>query len=71
MISSISSLEIINVVLPDPNIFLCISASAVADAAAVNSNEIKTFLAHVLSTFLIKGNPVFSDGPESLPRNPP
>ena len=37
MISFIFSLEIINAVKPDPNIFLWIAAS-VADAAAVNPN---------------------------------
>ena len=42
-------------------IFLCIPASA-ADVAAVNPNGIKLF---------INGNPVFSHGPKSLPRNPP
>ena len=40
IISFISSLEIIIVVKPDPNIFLWIAAS-VADAAAVNPNGIK------------------------------
>ena len=67
MISFISSLEIINVVKPDPNIFLEIAAS-VADAAAVNPNGIITLLANGLSTFPIKGNPVFSNGPKSLPK---
>ena len=38
--SSISSFDIISVVLPDPNSFLCIPAST-ADAAAVNPNGIK------------------------------
>ena len=50
MMSLISSFDIINVIcgaeeewrlLPDPNIFLCIPASA-ADAAAVNPKGIKT-----------------------------
>ena len=41
--SSISSFDIISVVVPRPKIFLRIPASA-ADAAAVNSNGIKTFL---------------------------
>ena len=41
MISFISSLEIINVVKPDPKIFLWIAVSVV-DAAAVNPNGIKT-----------------------------
>ena len=46
-------------------------AASVTDAAAVNPNGIKTLLANDLSTFFIKGNPVFSNGPESLPKNPP
>ena len=50
--------------------FLCIPASA-ADAAAVSPNVIKTLLANGMITFFIHGNPVFSDGPRSLPRNPP
>ena len=49
--------------------FLCIPASA-ADAAAVNPKGIKTLLANGLITFYISGNPVFSYGPRSLPRNP-
>ena len=68
MISFISLLEINNVVLPDSKIFLWTTAF-VADSAAVNSNGIKTLLANGLSTFPIKGNPVFSIGPESLPKN--
>ena len=51
-------------------ILLCIPASA-ADAAVVNPKGIKTLLANGLITFFIKGNPVFSNGPRSLPRNPP
>ena len=44
--SSMSSLDIFSVVvLLDPNIFVCFSVSS-ADAAAVNPNEIKTFLAY-------------------------
>ena len=68
--SFISSFDIISVVLPDPKIFLCIPASA-ADAAAVNPKGIKTLLANGLITFDIKGNPVFSNGPSNLQRNPP
>ena len=71
-ISSVSSFENIEIVLllslPDPKIFLCIPAFA-ADVAAVNPNGIKTLLANGLITLLIKGNPVFSNGPKSLPRN--
>ena len=55
--------------MTNPNIFLWIAVS-VANAAAVNPNGIKTLLASGVSTFLIKGNPVFSNGPKSLPRNP-
>ena len=53
-----------------PYDFLCIPASA-ADATAVNPNGIKTLLADGLITFNINGNPVFSNGPSNLPRNPP
>ena len=72
IMSFISSFDIISPVVlwPDPKIFLCIPASA-ADAAAVNPNGIKTFLANGLIAFFINGNPVFSTGPKSLPRNAP
>ena len=81
MTSLISLFEIMRVVMceakskgrPDPNIFLLIVASvaaaAAAAAAAVNPNGIKTFLASGLSIFLIKGNQISSNGPESLPNN--
>ena len=46
----ISSFEIIKVVVPDPNIYLCIPASA-ADAAEFNLNGFKTLLANDLITF--------------------
>ena len=49
--------------------FLCIPASA-ADAAAVNPKRIKTPLVNGLVTFLINGNPVYSNGPSNLLRNP-
>ena len=68
MISSISSFEIINVVNPDSNTFLW-QAASVANAAAVNPNGIKTLLANGLSTFPIKDNPIFSNGPKNLPKN--
>ena len=55
----------------DPNIFLRIAESVAAAAAAVYPNGIKTLLANGLSTFSIKGNPVFSNGPERLSKNPP
>ena len=70
IISFISSFEIINVVFPDPNIFLCIPASA-ADAAAVNPKGIKTLLVNGLITFLINGYPVFNTVPSNLLKNPP
>ena len=53
---------------PDPNIFLCVPASA---AAAVNPKGIKTLLANGSIKFFINGNPVFSNGPTNLLRNPP
>ena len=40
--SSISSFDIVSVIVPDPRIFLCIPASA-ADDVAVNRNGIKHF----------------------------
>ena len=58
--SSILSFDIISFVDPDPKIFLCIPASP-ANAAAVNPNGIKTFLANGLITFFIKGSPVIMD----------
>ena len=48
--SSISSFDIISVVVPDPKTFLCIPASA-ADATGVNPNGIKTLLTNGLITF--------------------
>ena len=46
-------------------------AASVADAAAANPNGIKILLANGLSTFPIECNPVFSNGPKSLPKNYP
>ena len=60
----------ISVVFPDPNIFLCIPASA-ADAAAVNPKVINTLLANGVITFFINGYPVFIKGPSNLTKNPP
>ena len=67
--SFIPQFKIMNVVLPDLNIFLWIDAS-VTDTAADNPNGIKTLLSNGLSTFLTIGDPVFSNGPKSLPKNP-
>ena len=67
MMSSISLFDIISAaVLLDPQIFLCIPASA-----TVNPNGIKAFLANGLITFFINGSPVFNNGPRILPKNPP
>ena len=44
---------------------------SVADAADISLDGIQTLLAIGLSTFCIIGNPVFSNGPKSLPKNPP
>ena len=64
----------INVVAPDPNIFLWIAVS-LADAAAVNPNGIKTLLAYSLNYFPIKGNSVLVMVLRILirilPKNPP
>ena len=54
---------------PDPKIFLCIPESA-PYVAAVNPKGIKTLLTNGLFTFFINGNPVFSNKPRSLTRNP-
>ena len=63
----ISSLETINVVVPDPNILWWI-AVPIADATG-GPNGIKTLLANGLRTFPIKGNAVFSNGSKGLPKN--
>ena len=47
------------------------TAAYVANIAAVNPNVVKTLLASNLSTFLIKGKQVFSNGSKSLLKNPP
>ena len=52
--------------------FFWIDASIVAAAAAaVNPNGIKTILDNGLSISSIKGKPVLSNGPRSIPKNPP
>ena len=43
-------------------------ATSVAGDAAVNPNGIKMLLTEVLTTFPIKGNPLFSNDSKSLPR---
>ena len=37
----------------------------------LNPNGIKILLANDLISFFMNGNPVFSNGPRLLPRNPP
>ena len=49
--------------------FQCIPASA-ADVAAVNPKGIEKISDNGLITFFINGNPVYSNGPTNLPRNP-
>ena len=49
--------------------FFWTDASVVA--AAVNPNGIKTILDNGLSISSIKGKPVLSNGPRSIPKNPP
>ena len=54
--------------MPDPNIFLWTAASVVD--AAVNLDGFKTSLVNGLSACPIKGKPVFSNAPKSLPKTP-
>ena len=68
-ISFIFVLEITNFVKHDSKIFFWIAAS-VADTAAINGNGIKVLLSNGFSTFFIKGNPAFINGPKILPKNP-
>ena len=52
---SISLLEIINIVIPDPKTFFGIAAS-VAGAATVNPDVIIKLLSNGLSAFLLKSS---------------
>ena len=54
MISSISSFENTNVIVPNLKIFFWIDASA-AEAAAANPNDVKMLLANDRTTFFING----------------
>ena len=65
--SSILSFDILSVVVLEPKTFYVFLSAG--DAAAVNPNWIKTLLANALNTFFINGNPVFINGPRSLPGN--
>ena len=53
--------------IPDPNILLSEAVSVAA--AAVSPNGTKTLLANCLNAYPVKGNQVFSSGPESLLQN--
>ena len=68
MMLSISSLEIITIVVPEQLIYFWMTGSVV-DAAAVNLDGVKTLLGNGLITFFIKDNPGFSNGPRCLPRS--
>ena len=70
MVSAISSFEIINSVVSNLRTFLWVLVSH-AHCATVNPYGIKTLLDNGFKKFLINSNPVFSNGPRSLPRNPP
>ena len=70
MISSISSFEIISVVIPDPKNYFWTPAF-VTDGGTVNLNGIKINLSNSLSTFFLKGKPVFNNDPRNLPKNLP
>ena len=65
MISFKSYVAVLN-----PKISFSIVASVADAAAVVNLNGIKRRLANGLSTFFIKGKPVFSNGPKTLRENP-
>ena len=55
--------------MPEPKVFFWMAAS-VPDFPVVNPNGIKTLLDNDLSTFVIKGKPVFSNGNKSLSKGP-
>ena len=48
-------------------IYYCCSSRASEFLDAVNHNRIETLLTNGLITFFINGNPVFNNGPRSLP----
>ena len=61
-------LDIIDFIVPDPNIFLEFLRS-VAEAAAVNPNGTSILPANGGSKFFINSRPTFINGPRSLPKN--
>ena len=68
MVSFISLLEIISAILPDPNIFYE-EPHLLFQQLLLILTVLKRFKLNGLSTFSIKGNPVFNNGPKSLPKN--
>ena len=64
--SSISSFEIIKVVVPEPSIYFLILPS-ITDMAADNPNGANTFLANGIATFI--NGP--ANLPNKFPKNPP
>ena len=68
IISSIFLFEIIDAIVPDPKISLCIAASVVA-IPADNPNGMKKLLARGISTLFINGKPAVINGLRKL-RNP-
>ena len=65
MVPSSSSFKILNIIISNLRIFLCIPASA-TNPAAFTSYGIKTLLANGLSTFSTEDKLVFSDCLRSL-----
>ena len=68
--ASSSSFNVTGAAFPYPKILFSTPAFK-CNAAAVNPNCIKTFLANDLVTFFIYTKPVYIDGIRSLPRNLP
>ena len=71
--SFVSSSDIISVVVPVLNIFFYVFLHLLLMLLQLILQELKCFwLNHIngLITFFIIGNPVFSNGPRSLPRKP-
>ena len=64
MISSISSVEVINVV-PDPQIFFSI-AGYNAHVDVVNPNGTKALLANSVSTFFVNDTAIYVNGASKL-----
>ena len=70
ILSSISLFEVIKVFSPSYIIFNIYPASA-DYAVAVNPNSIKRLWSNSVCIFFVNDQPAFSDGPRTLPRNPP